>query len=216
MGDAEPVIALVRHGETDWNLAGRIQGRTDIPLNETGRAQAAATAATLERAAGALGPWRVVHASPLGRAIETAEIIAAGLGLASPVIHDGLWERFFGEAEGVEFTEAHARWPGLVVPGAETHAELATRTAATLEHTLTAAPRTIVVAHGAMLRAGISRLTGTEMPRIANGEVWLLHRTAAGVGVAPLAEHPALGAAAGAADALLQRGSEASEAVEQL
>ena len=69
---------------------------------------------------------------------------------------------------------------------------------------------------GTSLRAGISHLTGTEMPRIANGEVWLLHRTAAGVGVAPLAEHPALGAAAGAADALLQRGSEASEAVEQL
>lgn len=177
------VIALVRHGETDWNLAGRIQGRTEVPLNETGRAQAAATALDLAAAGVGLGGWTGIRASPLGRAIETAEIIAAGLSLAQPHIDDAFWERDFGPAEGVIVAEAQRTWPGLDVPGAEPLDALAERTANALTRVLSEAPGSIVVAHGAMLRTGLGHLTGSAMPRILNGEVWLLHSTGSGVRV---------------------------------
>ena len=64
-------LYLVRHGETDWNAAHRIQGSTDIPLNATGRVQALATGRLLARR-----PWDAIYASPLSRAYETATIIA--------------------------------------------------------------------------------------------------------------------------------------------
>lgn len=175
-GSAVHHIAVVRHGETDWNLAGRIQGRTEIPLNDTGRAQAADTAAALARAAGTLGLWRGLFASPLSRASETAEIIGRGLALPAPRIDEELWERDFGAAEGVCVPEAHERWPGLEIPDAETLEALGTRTASAFDRILAAAPGSIVVAHGAMIRAGLGRLTGAPMPRIANGEVWILRR----------------------------------------
>ena len=69
-------LYLVRHGETDWNRQRRIQGLTDIPLNDTGRAQAEAAAALIERS-----EWDLVVSSTLGRARETAAILARGLGL---------------------------------------------------------------------------------------------------------------------------------------
>lgn len=167
-------IAIVRHGETDWNLAGRIQGRTEIPLNDTGRAQAAATGAALMSAAPALGAWERLYASPLGRASETAAIIATELGLPAPRIDEGLWERDFGSAEGVCVPEVHDRWPGLDIPDAESLEALADRSAAAFTRIHAAVPGAVVVAHGAMIRAGLARLTGAPMPRIANGEVWLL------------------------------------------
>ena len=62
-------VYLVRHGETDWNRTHRIQGSSDIPLNDTGRAQAARTAALLARR-----QWDAIYSSPLSRAFETATI----------------------------------------------------------------------------------------------------------------------------------------------
>ncbi|WP_087014071.1 histidine phosphatase family protein [Leucobacter sp. 7(1)] len=176
-GSAARHIAVVRHGETDWNLAGRIQGRTEIPLNDTGRAQAAETATALARAAGSLGPWAGLFASPLSRASETAEIIGRGLALPGPRIDEELWERDFGAAEGVCVPEAHERWPGLEIPDAESIDALAARTAGAFSRILAEAPGSIVVAHGAMIRAGLGRLTSTPMPRITNGEVWILSRS---------------------------------------
>ena len=100
-------IYLVRHGETDWNLARRIQGSTDIPLNQTGRDQAAVTGALLANRS-----WDGVYASPLARAYETGEIIARELGLPAPEAVPEVAERRYGEAEGLTGDEIDARFPG--------------------------------------------------------------------------------------------------------
>ena len=185
------VIALVRHGETDWNNARRIQGRTEVPLNDTGREQARATGellASLALGAGAdVTPrtdtghmWHSVTSSPLSRAHETAAIIAASLRLTPPQVDQAFIERDFGPAEGMDVAEAMERWPGLVIPGAESLDVLAERTAREFDRVLTTAPGSIVVAHGAMLRAGLARITNSEIPRILNGEIWLLRREHSG------------------------------------
>jgi probable phosphoglycerate mutase len=88
-------LCVVRHGETDWNAQGILQGSIDVPLNDTGRDQARALAAALERAG-----IRAVHASTLARSRETALIIARSLRLAEPELHAGLGERHFGAIEG--------------------------------------------------------------------------------------------------------------------
>ncbi len=180
-------IAIVRHGETDWNLARRIQGRTEVPLNATGRLQAEATGRLLasREVREQWGEWSALHSSPLARAIETARIVGTGIGLdTDPRIDDALWERDFGPAEGVSVIDAHERWPGLVIPGSESLEVLAERAAAAFDRLLAEAPGSIVVAHGTMIRAGLSHLTGAEVPRVLNGEVWVLHR-GAGSTVAP-------------------------------
>src|SRR5690242_8696605 len=88
-------LLLVRHGETDWNAEGRLQGQTDRPLNEYGRRQARELA---ERLAG--DGVVAIYASDLSRAKETAEIVGGRLGL--PVVVDpDLRERNWGTWEGL-------------------------------------------------------------------------------------------------------------------
>ena len=90
---------FVRHGETDWNKGGRIQGRTDIPLNATGRAQARAAISVLKRM-----PIDRIIVSDLCRAHETATIINSGLN--KPLTIDpGLRERNYGALEGLSLQE---------------------------------------------------------------------------------------------------------------
>ncbi|MEW1833463.1 histidine phosphatase family protein [Microbacterium sp. NPDC079995] len=176
-------LTLVRHGETDWNRARRIQGSTDIPLNDTGRIQARAAAHDLaERVTRA--NTTVVVSSDLSRAHETARIIAAELGLAEPTTHIGLRERSYGEAEGVtdtEFAERWGPWDTAVVPGAESRDALATRALAALHEVVEDAQRAsdphtpdlIVVAHGALIRAVMEHVTDGVHPgrgrKILNG-----------------------------------------------
>jgi probable phosphoglycerate mutase len=88
-------ICVVRHGETDWNAQGVLQGSIDVPLNDTGRSQARELAAVLEDSG-----IVAVHASTLSRSRETALIIARGLRLPEPELHAGLAERHFGAIEG--------------------------------------------------------------------------------------------------------------------
>ena len=90
----------MRHGETDWNIAGILQGWLDVPLNEQGRQQAAELAASFADAG-----FGYVYSSPLGRARETAEIIAGLLRLPFPTCHEGLKERNFGTVQGIPKAE---------------------------------------------------------------------------------------------------------------
>ena len=77
-------IYMIRHGQTDWNLAGKIQGKTDVPLNEEGRAQARFLAEAMKSR-----PAVKVFTSPLKRARETARVVAEALG-APPVSYTHL------------------------------------------------------------------------------------------------------------------------------
>ena len=124
------LITLVRHGQTDWNLARRIQGNTDIPLNDTGRVDALAAAEVL-----ATESFDAVYASPLVRAQETAQIIATRLGLPAPVTTRGVREREFGEAEGIDVADYITRYGGWhsEVPGAESLEEVRDRALDSLE-----------------------------------------------------------------------------------
>ena len=99
---------LVRHGETDWNAAGRAQGQSQVPLNAAGRAQARALATRLR-------PLRfsAAYASDLRRVTETAAAILYGRDL--PLVPSpALREKCFGEWEGMTFAELEARYPGTV------------------------------------------------------------------------------------------------------
>ncbi|WJL95494.1 histidine phosphatase family protein [Microbacterium sp. ET2] len=187
-------LILVRHGETDWNRAGRIQGLTDIPLNDTGRAQAREAAdrlraeltGTIPDAGRDAAEDAVIVSSDLQRASETADIIAAALGLGTPRRYPGLRERAYGEAEGLvtaEFQRRWGHWHIADVPGAETRADLRARAIdallrvrqdASVDGTI---PPLIAVAHGALIREVIGHATQDRLPepgvRLPNGS---LHR----------------------------------------
>jgi probable phosphoglycerate mutase len=97
---ASTTICLARHGETDWNTAGILQGWIDVAINDTGRRQAGELADKL-----AACSFSRIYTSPLVRASETADIISARLGLGAPDRLDGLKERNFGNIQGIPKAE---------------------------------------------------------------------------------------------------------------
>lgn len=162
-------LCLVRHGETNWNLERRIQGLSDIPLNDTGRAQAAATGLLLARR-----QWSAIVASPLSRARETASIIARSVGLPEPEIVEHLIERDYGGAEGLTWEEIDARYPGDDAPGQESREAVAARVIPALIAIAEAHPggRIIVVSHGGAIRSVLTAVDPhTRHGSIRNGSV---------------------------------------------
>ena len=93
-------ICLVRHGQTDWNLQGILQGAQDIPLNETGLAQAARTGEVMKAL-----KWDAVYTSHLSRAYETGAAIAKACGLPAPTKIANVQERDFGIFDGRSIQE---------------------------------------------------------------------------------------------------------------
>jgi len=168
------MIYLVRHGETDWNRARRIQGSTDIPLNDTGRAQAAATGSLLARRS-----WSAVYASPLVRAYETAAIIADELGLPAPVPVPEIVERNYGAAEGLTGAEIEQRYPSLV-PGRESRDEVAARAIPAILALAEAHPgeSIVVVSHGGVIRTLLNTVAPLAPAEpIRNGSVHSLRHS---------------------------------------
>ncbi len=140
---------FLRHGQTDWNAQDLSQGSVEIPLNETGLAQARAAAEML-RGRGIA----TLVSSPLGRARVTAEI--AGRVIERPVlIEEGLREVAFGVQEGQPMGEWFGHWvAGEFTPeGAESFASLRSRGVAAINRLLGHPPPLLVVAHGALFRA---------------------------------------------------------------
>lgn len=154
---------LVRHCTTDWNLAGRVQGRSDIPLNEAGRALAAQLARLF---APPIRLGRIV-CSPLARAVETAEIIAAAHGL-TPARDERFAECAFGTLEGLTVTEIADRlgtaWPEDDEPydfrtfGGESRLEVLSRHVAALEDHARDDGPVLVVGHGRGLNTLLAHL----------------------------------------------------------
>lgn len=158
----ETILGLLRHGQTDWNIDLRLQGSTDIPLNETGKEQA-------RQAALALNPedWDLIIASPLSRARDTAQIIAKELSM-NVVIVPELIERSFGAAEGLD----HASWRKLYeshvpIEGLESLEDLRARTQLLLDLIANeySGQRVLAVSHGAFIRKVLTIVTDGELPR---------------------------------------------------
>jgi len=151
-------ILLARHGETDWNREGRFQGWADPPLNATGRAQAVDLSVQLmaeELAA--------VYSSPLRRAYETAEVVAASRGL-EPVTVDALREVDVGSWSGLSraeieqrFPEQYSRWLdyGQGWEDGETYEQMVDRVVEALQELAEArdGERILAVTHGGPMRA---------------------------------------------------------------
>jgi broad specificity phosphatase PhoE len=102
-------VCIARHGETDWNAAGILQGWIDVPLNDGGRRKAQEMAADFADAG-----FSAIWSSPLSRARETAEIIAQALRLPPPICHEGLKERNFGAIQGIPKLEVGESNPILL------------------------------------------------------------------------------------------------------
>ncbi|MFI0357649.1 histidine phosphatase family protein [Actinomadura sp. 9N407] len=164
MSDRQPGkrrVVLWRHGQTAWNVENRFQGKTDIPLDDTGLQQAERAARLLA----ALSPTALV-ASPLQRAAATAQALAGVTGL--PVQHDrDLVERDGGAWEGLTGKEIRERYPAEYAtwqpPGGETSAQVAKRVGTALERAVDALPPTgvlVVASHGAALRLGMCHILG--------------------------------------------------------
>ena len=154
-GAAEPPhLWLVRHGETEWARLGRHTSRTDVPLTELGRAQAAAVARKLEGLAFAL-----VLSSPRSRALETARLA----GFADRVeLTDDLVEWDYGSDEGRTTAEIREDRPGWTVwrdgpAGGETADEVAARVDRVIARARAADGDALVFAHGHVLRVLAAR-----------------------------------------------------------
>jgi broad specificity phosphatase PhoE len=160
-------LCLVRHGQTDWNLEGRYQGQSDVPLNANGRAQARSLAQQLQGQ-----PFIAVYTSSLQRAKDTADLVAAAVHL--PVTPEPrLAEINQGEWEGQLINVIKARYaelwrqrtidPASVrPPGGETVAEVAGRVYAALNdmaHLYPVGP-VLVVSHGLALATVICKVRG--------------------------------------------------------
>jgi glucosyl-3-phosphoglycerate phosphatase len=150
---------LWRHGQTTWNAERRFQGQSDIPLDETGQAQA-------ERAARLLAALRpdLIVSSDLSRATSTAAPLARLTGLEVMLDkdlrerHGGCWEGLTDAEIRERYPQAHATW---TPPDGEPTGAVADRVAASLQRTAAAAADlAVVVSHGAALRLGMSRLLG--------------------------------------------------------
>ena len=156
-------LLLVRHGETDWNAEGRLQGHTDRPLNEFGRRQARALA---ERLAG--DGIDAIYASDLARARETAEIVGARVGL--PVLLEpGLRERNWGNWEGLTGPERDRVEYAGEAPQAHGARVLAAVRMIAERHP---GRRIVVVTHGGSLRRIQAVAYGFALPVIENCAVW--------------------------------------------
>jgi broad specificity phosphatase PhoE len=174
-----PTIYYIRHGETAWNAAGRLQGALDVPLNDLGRRQAAQAGnilADLFARDGRDKASLAFVASPLGRARSTMDLVREVLGLPSDgyALDDRLREIGYGRWEGSTLAEMQAQDPQLFArrqtekwtmspPGGETYASVQLRMRDWYDSLLT---DTVAVAHGGTARALMVAL-GFETPASA-------------------------------------------------
>lgn len=186
-----PIIYFIRHGETEWNAAGRFQGWRDIPLNARGRAQAAHAGLVLGRliAQHDRDPAALAYiASPLGRARQTMELMRGALGVPPTAYRADarLREIGYGAWEGLTVAEMEAAHPDVfaarradkwqvAAPGGETYAAIALRLK---EWIASLTQDTVAVAHSGTARAlmvalGVAPAAGAGDLPVAQGAVYV-------------------------------------------
>jgi len=160
-------LFIVRHGETEWNTLGLLQGTSDIPLSSAGRDQAARMASTLSQL---VGPDAVLVSSHLSRALDTGKALGAALG-TDVAVDARLRERAYGVWEGITPEQRERRWPREVaawhahgnpgIEGFEVHEQVAARMVAAISEYAQKAPGDLVVfTHGSSARIGMMGLLG--------------------------------------------------------
>jgi probable phosphoglycerate mutase len=186
-----PTLYYIRHGETDWNVAGRLQGRHDVPLNARGRAQAAHCGEILRDLfiREPRDPESLDYvSSPLARACQTMELARTALGLGAQGYRreERLSEIAFGEWEGFTIAQLHTRDPQRIAqrehdkwhflpPGGESYEMVSARMRAWYE---SVAADTVVTAHGGTARGlidylGIAKPAAAPLLDIAQGVVYV-------------------------------------------
>ncbi|HEY4982945.1 MAG TPA: histidine phosphatase family protein [Pseudolabrys sp.] len=186
-----PTVYYIRHGETDWNVAGRLQGRRDVPLNVRGCAQAAHCGDILRDlfARDGRDPADLDYvSSPLGRARQTMELARSALGLPADGyrVEPQLAEISFGDWEGFTIAQLHKRDPhGITArehdkwhflpPGGESYEMMSARMR---EWYAGLARDTVATAHGGTARGliallGIAKPAAAPLVDIAQGEVYV-------------------------------------------
>ncbi len=174
-------LILVRHGETDWNREGRLQGGQDIPLNDLGRSQAAEAAERLRTLARDFATLDYIG-SPMLRARETMDILRKTLELPPGAyrLDDRLKELTFGSWEGFTWRDIRKaerekaqlrerdKW-SFVPPGGESYAMLAQRIRPVLEE-LTR--ETVIVSHGGVARTILALVGAVSPQKAALVEIW--------------------------------------------
>lgn len=149
-------ILVIRHGETDWNAQGRLQGTLDTPLNSRGIQQASVAAHSLKDQ-----EIQVIYASPMLRARKTAEIISETIG-APLIFREELREKDFGDMQGLRVDEIDALYGDLLwemrsvldlaPPGGESSTEVILRLKPVIEEIKALKKRVLIVTHGAVAR----------------------------------------------------------------
>lgn len=172
-------IYIVRHGQTDWNKKTKLQGRSDISLNEEGKKVAAQTGKGLSNI-----KFDRIISSPLKRAIQTAELIRGNRAI-NIEIDDRIIEMGFGSFEGLEFDKSRLHnygelnnffnHPHLYVPpeGAETINELRVRTASFMKELIekVSADNILVVTHGAAISGLLAYINNLDDEHLWGGGV---------------------------------------------
>lgn len=157
-------IYLLRHGETDWNREGLLQGHTDIPLNESGRKQ---VYDTVQKLASTGVKIDLIVSSPLQRARESAEIATGQLEYPPEniVVEPMLTERGFGAGEGMTLAERDQKFPDKNYPGMEPQTDLIKRAGTLFEKIVDTyiesenISNILLVAHGAVLYALLAAIS---------------------------------------------------------
>jgi 2,3-bisphosphoglycerate-dependent phosphoglycerate mutase len=165
-----PTLLLVRHGETDWNAVGRLQGQTDRPLSEYGRRQAWQLGEQLKSEALAGEALEAIYSSDLARARETAEIVGERLGL--PVVLDaGLREKDWGSWEGLTAVERDR--VEFVGESTAAHQDRILHALRRISERHPGDGRVLVVTHGGSMRRVQAAALGMALPVVENCGRWL-------------------------------------------
>ncbi|MHA6252616.1 histidine phosphatase family protein [Oceanobacillus sp. CAU 1775] len=162
MHEGETIITklcIIRHGETDWNVAGILQGKQDTSLNDRGKKQAHACGEYLQPF-----DWDIIITSPLRRARETAEIIQQQIRI--PLIEMSMFaERGFGEAEGILPVDRDHKFPDQIYPGEESLTSFTNKILLGMESIsrLYSGKRVLLITHGATINVILAAFSNDEI-----------------------------------------------------